>query len=187
MGRFVRVGLTLATIVSIAALSGPTAGAATSRHVFDVHVGDHFIPPLASPDVAVAENGDTLSARVTGVFDADSKTASGSGTFEHRAFDGSLQASGTLTITGLTAFQFFGCGSVGGAPLPPSFCGGRAILTVVAHPAPGVSVDAILTVTCDATDAGPPPPGHPEGITVEVPGHLNFNKPLSGNNILVMH
>jgi hypothetical protein len=185
MRKFVKVGVTLATIVSFALLSGPTAGAATSKDVFDFHVGDNFAPPLANPDVAVAENGDTFSARVTGVFDADAKTASGTGTFERRAPDGTLQRSGTLTITGLSGFQFFGCGFVDGEQLPPSYCGGRAILTMEVHPAPGVNVDAVLTVTCDVTDGSPPPSGQPEGITVDIPSHSNFNKSVSGNNLFV--
>jgi hypothetical protein len=188
MGKLVRVGVTLATIVSFALLSGPTAGAATSKNVFDVRVGDNFIPPLADPDVAMAANGETTAVVVTGVFDVAAKTASGSGTFAHRAPDGTLLNSGTLTITGLTAFQFFGCGfTPDGGRLPADFCGGRAILTMVAHPATGGNVDAILTVTCDLTDGGSPPPGQPEGITVNVPGHLNFNKSVSGSNLFVEH
>src|SRR5216683_1898184 len=105
MAKIVRVGVMLATVLSFALAGGRPAAAGTSKNVFDVHVGDNFIPPLSNPDVAVAENGDRLTVRVTGVFDADAKTASGSGTFEHRASDGTLLASGTVTITGLTAFQ----------------------------------------------------------------------------------
>jgi len=189
MGKLVRVGVTLAMVASsFALLSIPTAGAATSKNVFDLHVGDNFAPPLADPDVAKAANGETTSVRVTGVFDAAAKTASGSGTFEHRAPDGTLLNSGTLTITGLTAFQFFGCGfTPDGDQLPPNFCGGRAILTMVAHPAPGVNVNAILTVTCELTDGGPPPPGMHEGIHVNVPSHVNFNKSVSGSNVFVEH
>src|SRR5216684_2363014 len=98
---FVRVGVTLATVLSVGLLNSPTSGAATSKNVFDVHAGDNFAPPLAEPSVAVAENGDTLTARVTGLFDVLAKRASGSGTFEHRAPDGTLLHSGTLTVTGL--------------------------------------------------------------------------------------
>ncbi len=173
------IGVTLATIVSFALVSSPTAGAATSKNVFAVHVRG---------DVAMAANGETTTVVVTGVFDVAAKTASGSGTFMHRASDGTLLNSGTLTITGLTAFQFFGCGfTPDGNQLPPNFCGGRAILTMEAHPAdaPGVNVDAILTVTCDLTGGGSPPPGQPEGITVDVPGHLNFNQSVSGNTLFV--
>jgi len=184
---FVRVGVTLATVLSVGLLNSSTAGAATSKNVFDVHAGDNFAPPLAEPSVAVAENGDTLTARVTGLFDVVAKTASGSGTFEHRAADGTLLHSGTLTVTGLTAFQFFGCGFAGAEQLPPNFCGGRVILPVVIHPAPGVNIDAILTVTCDVTSGGAPPPGQPEGITFNVPGRINFNKSVSGDNLLVQH
>jgi len=188
MSKLVRVGVVLAIISSFALLSGPTAGAETSKSVFDVHVGDNFIPPLANPSVAMAANRETTTVVVTGVFDAAAKTASGSGTFVHRASDGTVLNSGTLTITGLTAFQFFGCGfTPDGGVLPSNFCGRRAILTMEAHPAPGVNVDAILTVTCELTDGGSPPPGQPEGITVVVPGHLNFNKSVSGSNLFVEH
>jgi hypothetical protein len=42
--------------------------------------------------------------------------------------------SGTFTLTGLVAFQFYGCGEVttpeGPLGLPPDFCGGRVIFTV---------------------------------------------------------
>jgi hypothetical protein len=194
MGKFGRVGVmlavgvTLATALTFGLVSSPTAGAATSKNVFDVHVGDNFIPPLADPDVAMAASGETTAVVVTGLFDVAAKTASGSGTFVHRASDGTVVNSGTLTITGLRAFQFFGCGfTPDGGVLPSNFCGGRAILTMVAHPAPGVNVDAILTVTCDLTGGGSPPPGQPEGVTVVVPGHLNFNKSVSGSNLFVEH
>lgn len=189
MGKLVKVGVAIAIVVSSLALLGTlNAGAATSKNAFDFHVGDHFAPPLADPDVAMAANGETTTVRATGVFDVAAKTASGSGTFDHRAQDGTLLASGTLTITGLTAFQFFGCGvAPDGGQLPPNFCGGRAILTGVAHPAPGVNVDIVLTVTCEVTDGGPPPGGMHEGIHVNVPGHVNFNKSVSGGNIFVEH
>jgi len=171
-------GLLTALLVNVT-----TAAAGTSTAPFGYHAGDGFAPPLAAPDVAMADNGDTLTLTATGTLQAGAKMVSGGGTFVHRAADGTVLATGTFSATQLLAFEFWGCG---GGGLPSFLCGGRASIAVhlVAHPAADPSVtlehDGVLQITCDL---GTPPPGHPEGFTLNVKDVINFNKSVSGNTV----
>lgn len=187
MRTILRICLTATLVVSSAVLVSSPAAARTSKAVYDFHAGDGF-GPLTEPDVAMADNGDTITLTATGVLDAGAKTASGSGTLQHRNAAGDLLATGTFTITGLTAFQFYGCGVAGGQPIPPNLCGGRALLPVhaVAHPVSGGTeeADAVLQVTCVL---GYPPAGAREGIRFNVKDFINFNKSVEGETVLVAH
>jgi hypothetical protein len=42
--------------------------------------------------------------------------------------------------------------------------------------------DAILEVTCDV---GSPPPGHPEGVRLNVQDDINFNQSVSGITLFI--
>src|SRR5712691_8522706 len=189
VGSMRRSIASLATIVSVSAVAAGTAAAGTAKGTFDVHVGDGFGGVVHGPDVARAPNGDTVSVVGSGTFDSAAKTASGSATFQHRDAKGNLVASGSLTITGLTTFVFYGCGVAGGEPIPPALCGGRAIYPVhiVGHPASNPSAtaefDGTLEVTCAVGDKVPH--GAHEGIHLDIPGQIHFNKSVSGENIFV--
>ncbi|MGH3451787.1 MAG: hypothetical protein ACRDQW_13885 [Haloechinothrix sp.] len=100
-------------------------------------------PPLA---IAEASNGETVEVDGTGVMDAGDETASGGGTFIHRAADGSVVAEGTWTAHGLISFQFYGCSD----QIMPgvTLCGGLAKLEITAtrlgrRAAPGDVVDRL--------------------------------------------
>jgi hypothetical protein len=188
-----RIGLAaaLALVVGLALTSG--AASKTSKASFDVHVGDNFAPPLATPSVARAANGDTIQVVLTGAFSKATKAASGGGTFVHMR-GATVLATGTLTLTRTIAFQFYGCG-VGpdGGALPSNFCGGRVLLRahLVGHPAanPAATVEhnALLEVNCQVhSSTVSPPAGTSEGIKLAVKGGgPNFNKHVSGANLLV--
>jgi hypothetical protein len=174
--------------LAVAALAAP-ASAKHSTAKFDIHTGDGFVALEPGPDVAKAPNGDTVAVVFTGALDAGARTATASGTFEHRNRSGTLLASGEITATGLTTFQAYGCGVAGGDPIPPDFCGGRALIPIhiVAHPGSDPSASAELNGTLEINcGVGPNPPnGQGEGVRVVVPGVINFNKSVSGENIFV--
>jgi hypothetical protein len=97
---------------------------------------------------------------------------------------------GTFTLTRLVAFQFYGCGEVTmegeRIPLPPDFCGGRAIFGIHATSSTGVQHDGLLEVNCQIHDpGGQAPPGTSEGVKVNARG-INFNKHITGDNLLQM-
>lgn len=184
MGK--RIALVSALIIALTTFVGAgNAQAKTSKSAFDFHAGDGF-GPLEEPDEAQADNGDFVVIRATGSLDAGSKSASGTGTFEHHAQDGTPRGSGHFDVLGLSAFQFYGCDTAGGEPSPPNLCGGRALLPVhiVAHPASGGTVE--LDGTLEVTHLlGTPPAGPQEGVRFNIKDHINFNKSIEGETVLV--
>jgi hypothetical protein len=172
------LGLTLLVFV----LAVATAVAAPSK--FDFHAGDGF-GGIASPDVASASDGATITISAAGSFHVASHKANGTGTFVHKAADGTVLATGTFSVTRLTSFAPFGCGVAGGQPLPPFLCGGFAVFQVhvVGHPVSGGTeqFNAVFTIDCQI---GSPPPGAMEGITFDAPG-IGFDTPVSGETLFV--
>jgi len=93
-------------------------------------------------------------------------------------------------LTRLVAFQFYSCGEVttpdGRVSLPSDFCGGRAIFAVHAVTSTGEEGDGLYEVNCQIHDpGGQAPPGTSEGVKVNARG-INFNKHVTGDNLLVM-
>ena len=175
-----RTAVALAFAFSVAAIAVGSAGSATSKSAFLVFV---------EPTVTAASNGLTLETELEGTFNVADKTASGEGEFVLRA--GSTEIDhGTFELTRLVAFQFYGCGEVTEEgetiPLPPDFCGGRVIVEVHATSATGEERDALYVVNCQIHDpGGQTPPGTSEGVKINARG-INFNKPVTGDNLLVM-
>jgi hypothetical protein len=93
---------------------------------------------------------------------------------------------GTWTATKLISFYAYGCGVVFGDPIPPDLCGGavrfRATFSTPIGELPGT-----ITVFCVVGDKVPASIGGPfnEGVTVNVPGIVNFNRPGGGDHIYV--
>jgi len=87
-------------------------------------------------------------------------------------------------VTGLVDFQPYGCGVVFGDPIPPDLCGGRVDfrVTLVPDANPSLSLDGLLTIYCLI---GAPPPSAEEGIRLVLPGVLNFNDVVSGENVYI--
>jgi hypothetical protein len=158
---------------------------------------DTFLLVADAPNIGVAANGDrveiTCTARehVCGSFQVHPKALpdSPSGEFVHRRADGSVVASGTWTATELVSFHFYGCRFIPALGVDlgdDDLCGGavklRVQLTTPAGTLPGT-----LTVFCIVGPKAPAshntPPG--EGVTLNVPGVINFNHTGGGENIYI--
>lgn len=182
--------LRAARVLLISVLALVVLGAATARADdpgrFAFHAGDGF-GGIESPDVTAAADGGTITISAAGEFRVGHRRAHGEGTFEHRAANGTLLGSGSFRVRRLDAFDFFGCGVAGGQIIPANLCGGRAVfeVKVVAHPAAGGTerFNATLVVTCLVGNQVPA--GAEEGVTVDVPGLVSFDRPISGETLLV--
>jgi hypothetical protein len=176
-----RIALAVAFVFSVAAIAAGSGGSATSKSSFQVFVNE---------TTSAASNGLTLNSELEGTFDVAAKTASGDGDYALMAGATEIDH-GTFTLTGLVAFQFYGCGEVstpdGPFSLPPDNCGGRVIFTVHATSSvTGEQTDGLYEVNCQIHDpGGQAPPGTSEGVKVNARG-VNFNKHVTGDNLLVM-
>jgi hypothetical protein len=176
--RRVLFAFTLALVTALVVAG--TAATKTSKSSFQVFV---------EPTISAASNGLTLETEFEGTFDVPAKTASGSGTYAGMA-GATVLESGTFSLTGLVAFQFYGCGEVttpdGRVPLPSNFCGGRAIFTFHSTASTGEQGDGLIEVNCQIHDpGGQAPPGTSEGVKANARG-VNFNKHVTGDNLFVM-
>jgi hypothetical protein len=126
--------------------------------------------PGACPDIATADNGDSIEISGTGMLTIHPKSVGGAGTFKHKDANGNLLESGTWTAQELVSFVPY-------VVLSNNFAGGEALIRV--HLSSGS--DAILTVTC-AIGA---PPGHTEGSTLNIQDVINFNKHAGGITLYV--
>src|SRR2546429_5931714 len=166
------VGFAIALAFTVTCVTAVSAGTATSKS--KIHV-------FTEPTVTAAASGATIETELAGSFDAQAKTASGSGTYSS-----ATAGSGSFSLTGLIAFQFYGCGFVDDIDLgDPSLCGGRAIFAVHFVPDVGPAFDGSLEVDCQLHGAdNQPPPGTSEGVKVNMRG-INFNKHVTGDNVFV--
>jgi hypothetical protein len=176
-----RIAVAAAFVFSVAAIAAGSAGAATSTSAFQVFVNE---------TISAASNGLTLNSEVAGQFDVAAKTASGDGDWS--LMGGATEIDhGTFTLTRLVAFQFYGCGEVTMEGetilLPPDFCGGRAVFAIHATSSvTGEQHEGLYEVNCQIHDpGGQAPPGTSEGVKVNARG-VNFNKHVTGDNLLVM-
>jgi len=183
MGRSMRLSLAAALAGALAlAPGGALASSATQS----------FLLVAEAPNVGVAANGETIEitceagGHVCGTFSVHPKSIEASGEFAHFLADGSLFASGTWTATGLISYQSYGCGVVLGDPLPPDLCGG-ALKFAATFSTPIGELDGIITVFCIVGPKAPSSHEEPagEGVTVVVPGIINFNHTGGGENVYV--
>ena len=175
-----RIAIVFAFLFSVAAVAAGSAGSATSNSKFDVFV---------EPTTTAASNRLVLESELAGSFNVANKMASGSGAYSVTAGTTVLD-SGTFTLTRLVAFQFYGCGQVdtpaGPMTLPPELCGGRALFAFHAISSTGEQTNGLYEVNCQIHDpGGQAPPGTSEGIKANARG-ANFNKHVTGDNLLVM-
>ena len=176
--------LTLAVSMLLPATA--LADSATQRFAFFLEV----------PNISEAANGDRVAITGEGEFSVHPNAIiEGAGHFTHRNSSGTVLASGTWEATDLLEYQSYGCGVVHNfptpgatTPLPPNVCGGAAKMRIVATPnGTSLKIPAILTLFCII---GPNPPNSHddpsgEGITLVVPGIINFNKIVEGMNVYV--
>jgi len=140
---------------------------------------------LEHPNIAQAPNGDRVSVAGEGTFGVNPTSVDAAGSFTHM-FAGGGSITGRWSATQLLVYQSYGCGVVFGTPIPPNFCGGAVKLRVsltATTPSGVITTDGILTVFCLI---GPNPPNSAdEGVTLVVPGIINFNKVVSGENVYI--
>jgi hypothetical protein len=149
--------------------------------------------------VARAANGDTVEISGEGTFTLQPKSVSGDGgavaaafgeiprTFTHRDAQGNVRAAGTWEPTEVLSYRSFGPATpeqiafFGG--LPPGSEGGKVMIKVALFVG-GVHVaDGIVTIVCEL---GVPPKNSVEATLLLVQGtDLNFNEPVSGDNIFI--
>jgi len=147
-----------------------------------------YLLVMEAPNVAQAPNGDRVAITGEGEFQVHPKGVEAEGRFTHTDSAGTVLFTGTWTATQLIAFQSYGCGVVEGEEIPPNFCGGKLKMRVLLTPdGTDLEIPAILTVFCII---GPNPPNSHddlsgEGVTLVVPGVINFNKVVSGENVYI--
>ncbi len=149
------------------------ASSASGAATFQYLAGTGFLCGLeadACPDIARADNGDTIEISGTGTLGIHPKSVSGGGTFTHKDSSGNVLESGTWTSQKLISFVPY-------AVLPNNLAGGEALIRV--HLSDGF--DAILQIDC-AIGA---PPGHGEGVRLNIQDVINFNKKVSGITLYI--
>jgi hypothetical protein len=177
--------LGLAGAISGLLVSMPGAALADS-------VSHTYLLVAEEANVGLAPSGDTIHIScpadegVCGTFRVNPKSIEASGEFQHFLPDGSLFASGTWTATDLISFQAYGCGEVFGQPIPPDLCGG-AVKFRATFSTPIGELPGIVTVFCVVGPKAPASIEHAftEGVTVVVPGIVNFNHPGGGDNVYI--
>ena len=182
--RVFRTVTLTAAICGALALAPATALADSASHT--------YVLVAEEANIGVAPSGDTIHVScqategVCGTFSVNPKSIEASGEFEHFLPDGSLFASGTWTATRLISFHAYGCGVVFGDLIPPDLCGG-AVKFAATFSTPIGELPGTITVFCVVGNKVPASIGGPftEGVTVDVPGIVNFNHPGGGDNIYV--
>ncbi len=173
--------LGLLGILSMMLPLGFAAGHSAASFQFLVGAGTICGLPVPNPcpDVSMASNGDTVTVAGQGTLSISAKSVTGSGTFVHKAPDGTVRAMGTWTTIQLMSFRSFG-NSPG---LPSNFVGGQAIMLVQLSVGGKPVHTAVLTVICEV---GTPPDGLHEGFKLAVQDTpFNFNKQVSGITLFI--
>ncbi len=174
--------LGLLGLLSLVLPLGSVAAAATPAS-FHFLAGTGLIckPPISAPcpDISMADNGDTVTLTAQGTLSVFAKSVDGSGTFVHKASDGTVKATGTWTAIQLLSFI-----SYGSSPgLPSNFVGGKALMLVQLSVGGNPVHTGVLTIICEL---GNPPDGLHEGIKLVVQGTpFNFNKQVSGATVFM--
>jgi hypothetical protein len=170
-------------ITLLLAFSGANiAFADSSSHSYDYLVGTGFlcaIYPGACPDITMASNGDTISVTGSGSFTTHPDSVSGGGTFTHTSSQGVVLATGTWTATKLMSFISYGPGF---AP-DPTLYAGKAVIAVNLYVGSTLVHTGVMTIICMLDE--PIPPGHHEGIHLNVQDGINFNKQVDGITVFI--
>jgi hypothetical protein len=177
-----RLVLLFAFATAVLVLAPPSAVADPNNEsaTFELH--------MEAPNIGVAPNGDRVEVTGGGEFSVHPKSVEASGEFTHTDSEGNVLGSGTWTATDLLAFEFYGCGIIefAGIPLEPNECGGALKLRVILT-AGGNEFAGVMTVFCIVGPQAPEPHSTPpgEGVTLAIPGVINFNKTGGGENIYI--
>jgi len=176
--------ITAAMVIAGALAMTPAAQAA--------HSTDTFLLIAEEENFGTAANGDRVEVTVDegSWFDASPKSISASGDFTHVDADGNVRGAGTWTATSLISYSFYGCRFIPALDADTGnddFCGGAVKMAVVLD-TPNGELPGILTVFCII---GPQAPASHngskggEGVTLSVPGIINFNPTGGGENVYI--
>jgi len=172
-------------LVAVAAFAAmPAARAAYSS--------DTFLLIAEEENIGTAANGDHVAITVDegSWFDASPKSLSVTGEFTHFDPDGNVRGGGTWTATALLSYSFYGCRYIPALGVDTGnddFCGGAVKMAVMLHTPIG-AFPGVLTVFCIV---GPQAPASHngsmggEGVTLNVPGIVNFSHTGGGDNIYI--
>jgi hypothetical protein len=171
-------------VVVFAAALGttPVARAASSLDTFLLHAEED--------NIGTAANGDYVAVTVDegSWFDGSPRSVSAAGDFTHFDADGNVRAAGTWTATSLISFDFYGCRFIPALDVDlgdDDLCGGAVKMAVVLDTPIG-DVSGILTVFCIVGPLAPASHNGSqggEGVTLSIPGIINFNHTGGGDNI----
>jgi hypothetical protein len=169
------VAAALLALVATPAVAGNTRGT--------------FLLVMEAPNFGRAPNGDRVTVTGGGSFSLHPKSVTASGEFTHLDPAGNVRGGGTWTATELLSFNFYGCRFIPALSVDlgdDNLCGGAVKLRVVLDTPLGQH-PGILTVFCIVGPNAPTSHNDPseEGVTLDVPGVINFNHADAGDNIWV--
>lgn len=152
---------------------------------------DRFLLLAEEENVGTAANGDSVEITVDegAWFDAFPRSVSASGTFTHLDPDGNVRGAGTWTADSLISYDFYGCRFIPALGVDlgdDDLCGG-AVKMAVTLETPLGQFSGTLTVFCIVGPMAPASHNTPdgEGVTLNVPGVINFSHTGGGENIYV--
>jgi hypothetical protein len=176
----------------IAPMLVAVAAFATMPAAQAAHSPDTFLLIAEEENFGTAANGDHVAVTVDegSWFDASPKSVSATGEFTHVGADGTVRGAGTWSATSLISYSFYGCRYIPALGVDTgndNFCGGAVKMAVVLDTPIG-QFPGMLTVFCIV---GPQAPASHngsrggEGVTLNVPGVINFNHTGEGDNIYI--
>jgi len=168
------------------------AAFASAPAVQAAHSSDTFLLIAEEENFGTAANGDYVAVTVDegSWFQGSPKAVSATGEFTHHAPDGSVRGAGTWTATSLISYDFYGCRyipALGVDTGDDNFCGGAVRMAVVLDTPIG-QFPGMLTVFCIVGTQAPSSHNGSkggEGVTLSVPGIINFNHTGGGDNIYI--
>ena len=145
-----------------------------------------YLLEMDAPNIGQAPNGDQIAITGDGEFSVHPGSVEAEGTFTHTDAGGTVIATGTWEATGFIEYESYGCGEVFGDPIPPELCGGAVKMNVTLH-SPLGDLSGILTVICVIGTHAPGAVLGPrtEGVTLNLPGIINFNQSIEGENVFI--
>ena len=177
MRRLILLALAVAAAVALL----PTVAVADSA----TH---SYLLVMDEPNLGVAANGDQIAITGEGEFSVNPDSIAAAGHFTHTDSSGNVMATGTWTATGLIEYQSYGCGEVFGMTIDPNACGGALKMRVTLTPdGTNLQLPGIMTVLCVIGTHAPQSILGPrtEGVTLDVPGIVNFNHSTGGENVYI--
>jgi hypothetical protein len=176
-----RSALVITVAAALLALAAAPAVAGNTR--------GSFLLVMEEPNFGRAPNGDRVMVTGGGSFSLHRKSVTASGAFTHLDPAGNVRGSGTWTATALLSFNFYGCRFIPALGVDlgdDNLCGGAVKMAVVLDTPTG-QLPGILKVFCIVGPNAPTSHDDPteEGVTLDVPGHVNFNHSDTGDNIWV--